>query len=340
MEPRRKLTFIALSVIVCLLAIAATSVWIAYGYFDKPVAQPGKSYDFSIHKGESFRKVCRRLEDIGGLKSKYLLLVLARLENLDRDVKYGRYQLNTSMTPREVLEAITEGGAFQFKLTVPEGYDIMMIQEMLRTKSQVAGAQEFLSMAMSSGIARNLGIEANSVEGYLFPDTYYFNEGVKPEEIIERMVANFFHQLKQIPQIPANISKNELHQKVTLASLIIKEAQLDSEKKLIAAVYLNRLAKGMRLQCDPTVIYALKLMGIFDGNIRKTDLSLEHPYNTYKYKSLPPGPIGNPGLASLEAAFHPAQVDYLYFVARKDGSHHFSKSYREHTNAVNKYQKK
>jgi len=182
-----------------------------------------------------------------------------------------------------------------------------------------------------------LGVQGPALEGYLFPDTYHVPRGLSEQSLLTLMVRNF--QKRYSADMATRAQQLDLtqHEVVTLASLVEKEAQIDAERPLIAAVFHNRLRRGMRLQCDPTVIYALGER--FDGNLRKDDLQIDSPYNTYRYAGLPPGPIANPGQRALEAAINPAAVDYLYFVATRDGGRHiFSKSLQEHNVAVRQQQ--
>jgi UPF0755 protein len=183
-----------------------------------------------------------------------------------------------------------------------------------------------------------LNITSDSLEGYLFPETYHFSKHTSEQKIVQAML-NTFKQRITNGDILDQIQKSDmsLHEVITLASLIEKETGMNDERKHISSVFHNRLRRNMRLQTDPTVIYAIEE---FDGNIRKKDLNIDSPYNTYRYKGLPPGPIANPGIKSIVAALNPIRSNHLYFVSRKDGSHHFSSNLREHNRAVQKYQLK
>jgi UPF0755 protein len=196
--------------------------------------------------------------------------------------------------------------------------------------------QTILDLAVDQAFIASLGLTLPSLEGYLFPDTYHIPRGMRERHLLVLMVRTLQENYTQDIAARAQGAGLSQHEVLTLASLIEKEAQLEAERPLIAAVYLNRLQRGMRLQCDPTVIYALGEH--FDGNLRKADLDLDSPYNTYRYTGLPPGPIANPGRRSIDAAVAPAPVDYLYFVATGNGKHHFSRTLIEHNQAVEKYQ--
>ncbi|MDW3229705.1 MAG: endolytic transglycosylase MltG, partial [Acidobacteriota bacterium] len=186
----------------------------------------------------------------------------------------------------------------------------------------------------------DLDSQADNLEGYLFPETYHFSRGIEAEEMVRAMVTQFRKVFGKEQQERAQKLNLTVREVLTMASLIEKETSMIEEKPLVSAVFHNRLRLGMKLDCDPTIIYALKLENRFDGNIRLKDKNLKSPYNTYLYPGLPPGPICNPGYEALEAALYPASVDYLYFVSRNDGSHVFNRSYSEHLKAVSKYQLK
>ena len=219
-------------------------------------------------------------------------------------------------------------------MTIPEGLTIPEIAQALE-KSNIVTADDFLNAVAELAQSKEWGIPAESLEGYLFPETYSFRKGVSAESVAREMVNTFYKQIATVAPDGFLDDPEALHEIVTLASIIEKETGAEHERKIISAVFTNRLKKNMLLQSDPTVIYALPK---FDGNIRRKDLSYDSPYNTYKYPGLPPGPIASPGLGSLDAALSPASESYLYFVSKNNGEHHFSKTLREHNNAVRKYQ--
>jgi UPF0755 protein len=220
---------------------------------------------------------------------------------------------------------------------VREGLDRFAIAKLFIDRRPRQRETEWNEATSEPDLIRDIAPEAESLEGYLFPDTYKFDPGTPATTIVKEMVANFRkHWGNEIALISSGL---DAHQTVTLASIVETEAQLPQERPVVASVYINRIRKHMLLGADPTVIYALKLAGRWDGNIRKADLQIASPYNTYKVPGLPPGPIANPGLASLRAAANPATTPYLYFVARNDGSHVFSTSNEEHNRNVDKYQR-
>jgi UPF0755 protein len=240
------------------------------------------------------------------------------------------------MSPAEIMTAMRQGKVFRHVLTIPEGITLRDIAGLL-TDKELGEAKPLLALGQDKNFLTAVGLSSTSLEGYAFPDTYHIPRGLSAQVLLTLMVRNFHKHYTADMATQAQRLGLTQHQVVTLASLIEKEAQHDAERPLIAAVFHNRLRRGMRLQCDPTVIYALGER--FDGNLRKDDLQLDSPYNTYRYAGLPPGPIANPGQRALEAAVNPAAVDYLYFVATgNDGRHVFSKSLQEHNTAVRQYQ--
>ncbi|MBI5184841.1 MAG: endolytic transglycosylase MltG [Nitrospinae bacterium] len=296
---------------------------------------PGPAVIFLIPKGASFSSVAADLKKNGLLPHPYFFDLFARRQNKRGSLKAGEYSLDSGMSPAQILDILTEGRSIQLSLTVPEGFNLREIADRLE-KMGAGSAEEFLKAARDREILERHGVPASSFEGYLFPDTYNFSRGTREADILIQMAGQFVKKART-EDISRGVAESGLtfHEVITLASLIEKETGLEEEKSFIAAVFLNRLKKGMLLQCDPTVIYGIEN---FDGNIRKKDLKIDSPYNTYRYKGLPPGPIANPGLGSIKAALNPAPEKYIYFVSKKDGGHYFSSSLEEHNHAVAKYQ--
>ncbi|MBN2126167.1 MAG: endolytic transglycosylase MltG, partial [Deltaproteobacteria bacterium] len=220
-------------------------------------------------------------------------------------------------------------------VTIPEGLTASQIGALLEEKG-LADKGGFLDLIRDPRLIKDYGLRGDSLEGYLYPDTYHFARGIPVQRIIDTMVKRF-HELVDPLQDRARQVGMELEEVISLASIVEKETGLARERPLIASVFLNRLKRGMRLESDPTVIYGLK---DFDGNLTREDLRHNTPYNTYTRRGLPPGPIANPGLDSIRAVLSPAETNYLYFVSKNDGSHHFSATLAEHNRAVVKYQKK
>jgi UPF0755 protein len=292
-----------------------------------------------IPQGSSLNKISALLEETGAIRGRLRFKVLAKLMKMERNLKFGEYRFTLPMTPLSLLRKIASGDVIAYLITFPEGVTIFDVAQNIERAGLIPGAA-VLQKAADAEFAASLGIEGKSLEGYLFPETYKFNRGSSPEVILRRMVDRFnkaFNQDMEKQAATLGLSKKEL---ITLASLVEKETGRAEEKPLIAAVFLNRLGKGMRLDCDPTVIYCLKLENsAFNERLNKNHLKKESPYNTYLNVGLPPGPICSPGLDSIQAVLHPAKDSYLYFVSKNDGTHQFSETLEEHNRAVNAYQR-
>ena len=314
-------------------------VWIVIGLFyyqaSRPASEKNQTMIFEIQPGMTLKQVALKLSRQGLIRSPSAFQAIAYIQAKQKQVMVGEFSLSPSMPPSKILLQITSGKTILHPVTIPEGYRITEIATLLHSEG-LADKEFFIRQTRDKSLIRPLGIPADSLEGYLFPETYHFSKFTPEKKIIQKMVDTFREQVL-IPQLLMSAKKSSLswHEIITLASLIEKETGLDSERKIISSVFHNRLRKNMRLQTDPTVIYAMEK---FDGNIRKRDLKIDSPYNTYRHKGLPPGPIANPGLKSIVAAISPIESDYLYFVSRQDGSHHFSSTLIEHNRAVQKYQ--
>ncbi|MFZ5763053.1 MAG: endolytic transglycosylase MltG [Thermodesulfobacteriota bacterium] len=260
----------------------------------------------------------------------------ARLRGVATRLKAGEYVFRAGQTPEEVLRILVAGRGIRHKITIPEGYNIAQIADLVAASGLATRAQ-FLALARDRQIAARFGIEAETLEGYLFPDTYYFTRNQAPREIVTVMAERGKRVLDEVmAAAPADLGLTP-HQVLTLASIVEKETGQPRERPLIARVFLNRLRQGIRLQADPTVIYGI---ANFNGNITKADLKTRNPYNTYVNSGLPPGPIASPGREAIAAVLNPAPGSHLYFVSRNDGSHHFSATLAEHNRAVANFQPK
>lgn len=252
----------------------------------------------------------------------------------------GEYRFRGPLTTPQVLEMLVKGRVLTHSITVIEGLTLEEIATQL-DRAGYGRRQAFLDLMRSPALVADLDPEAQDLEGYLFPETYSFARSVNERTIVQAMVKTFRDRFeKEVRPLLDRNPGQTVRQLVTLASIVEKEAQVATERPLIAAVYCNRLDRGIGLMADPTVIYALKRAGRWNGNIRRDDLRMESPYNTYRYAGLPPGPICNPGLASLVAAAEPAEAPYLYFVSRNDGTHVFAETLTEHNRNVNQWQRK
>ena len=320
--------------------IVLTASLLSY-FFYKTVTTPytmqGSRINIEIKKGVSSKDISTLLLQKGLIGDSLAFNLLARIRGVVSGLKAGEYMLSSEMTPNEILNKIAKGQVVQHQITIPEGYNIYEIADVLQ-KNHFTKKDTFIALAFDPDTVKKLGLNATSLEGYLFPETYSFEKNVSDYEILKKMVDTFKKKI-MTHEIKADMEKSKLsfHEMVTLASVIEKETGKEEERPLVSAVFHNRLKKKMRLQSDPTVIYALK---DFDGNIRKKDLKVDSPYNTYRYGGLPPGPIANPGLNSIKTALRPANVNYLYFVSKKNGEHKFSSNLKEHNRAVLKYQKR
>ncbi len=292
---------------------------------------------FAVERGTSLAVVARHLEQASLIRSARVAELAARFDGIAGRLQAGEYELSPHQSAREILDTITAGKVKTYPATVPEGIRATDITERLQESGLVDG-EAFLAAVQDPEFARSLGINADSLEGYLFPDTYHLPRNLAPKDVARAMVRRFETVWRNEIEPLAKRQSLTRHEIVTLASIVEKETASPEERPLIAAVFLNRLKRGMRLETDPTVIYGIP---DFDGNLRKRDLLNEgNPYNTYRIGGLPPGPIASPGVDALRAVLSPSQTDHLYFVSRNDGTHFFSSSYREHTNAVNRFQKR
>ncbi len=308
-----------------------------YLYFQatSPLSQVKRERIITIKPGMNLQGVAKELQYKRLIRSALAFRIMAYIKKKQNLIKVGEYKISPSLSPPVILAKITSGQSVLYPITIPEGYRITEIASLLEEKG-LAQKDRFLELCNSPDWAKTLNLPSNSLEGYLFPETYNFSKNPGEQKILKTFLDTFKSRVMK-PEI-LNRAKEiglTLHEVITLASLIEKETGKGSERPLISSVFHNRLKKKMLLQTDPTVIYAIPN---FDGNIRKKDLSIDSPYNTYKYPGLPPGPIANPGFDSIHAALYPAESEFLYFVSRQNGSHQFSKDLQSHNRAVAKFQ--
>lgn len=320
------------AVLVSLAGIFAFSGWL-YHYASTPTTSEAASHILVIKRGMTLRQIARELNSKQLIDTPRAFSLLAFLKGKQNKILAGEYRLSAAMAPQKILDTITSGNFVLYTLTVPEGFRILEIADLVAS-SGLGEKNRFLEATRNPDWIQTFDIPGRSLEGYLFPDTYKFPKDTSESKIVETMLKTFRDKASGVRKRALEIDLS-LHEVVTLASIIEKETGQASERRLISSVFHNRLKKHMRLQTDPTVIYAL---ANFDGNIRKKDLSVESPYNTYLYPGLPPGPIASPGLQALEAALDPAHTDYLYFVSRQDGTHQFSTNLEDHNRAVTQFQ--
>lgn len=305
-----------------------------YLYSSAPSGDGRKVYGLTVPKGAGFSRVAEELEQAGIVRSSLQMRISGVIHGLDRKIKPGDYRLTDSMTPLAILEKMASGVSDACRFTLPEGYSIYQAAELLE-KQGIFSKNDFLEACRDRTMLSEAGIEAVTAEGYLFPGTYQVGFQMDERGLVTEMLMEF---KRRISSLERDISTSGLsvNQVVTLASIVEKEAVSAEEKPLIASVFRNRLKIGMPLQSDPTAIYGVKAFG---GTVTKQDVMRNSPYNTYKISGLPPGAIGNPGLDSVKAVIKPAVTQYLYFVARKDGTHQFSRSLQEHNHGVTMFLK-
>ncbi len=321
----------------CLILLALL-VWLAASLYRPCAFTPGEMI-VEVEKGMGVGDVARLLEKKGIIGSRQAYLISYRLFYQPRVIRAGEYALTSPLTAKEVLDILIKGKVYLHSLIVPEGLTAREIAPLL-VPLLADGREAYLAAVREVELIRLLDVEADNLEGYLFPETYSFAKGISSTDAVEAMVGQFRAVFSDAWKERAGSLRLSVRKVVTLASLIEKETSVTEEMKLVSAVFHNRLRIGMKLDCDPTIIYALKEKGLYDGNLTKKDMALDSPYNTYRHAGLPPGPICNPGRAALEAALFPAEEAYLYFVSRNDGRHYFSRTFVEHQNAVRRFQLK
>ncbi|RFC34849.1 MAG: UPF0755 protein [Candidatus Nitrotoga sp. SPKER] len=322
-----------LLVIVLLLVVLMAS---AIGYYViRPLSFATLPLEFSLDQGSSLKAAARQMQQAGVLPNDWMFVWLARMLGKSTQIQAGNYELETAVTMLELLTVVTDGQAAQSEFSIIEGWTFNQFRTALNTNPAIRHDSASLPEAE---ILRHIGAEEAYAEGLFFPDTYYFVKGTSDLTLLKRAYKTMQLHLQdswqeRMPDLPLKSA----YEALILASIVEKETGQASDRSMIAAVFINRLRKGMLLQTDPTVIYGLGES--FDGNLRKRDLLTDTSYNTYTRTGMPPTPISLPGLASIQATLHPASTDALYFVARGNGSSQFSNTLNEHNNAVNRYQK-
>lgn len=330
----KKLLYITAFFIIVLILLGVSYLLVSH-YIHKVPSVP-QDMIVRIPKGAGLKDISSKLEQSAVIKNDKLFILYVMSEGRQNDLKAGEYKFDKGSTMSEVVSKIVAGDVLLYRVTIPEGLTVKEIAELLG-KNGVVDEQEFILEIQNKELLRELlGKNAISFEGYLFPETYSYSRVPSSQELIRLMVDRFkavYEPLKDLRD-KVNLTDKEV---LTLASIIEKETGAAFERPMISAVFHNRLRIGMKLDSDPTVIYGMGER--YAGNLRRRDLREVTEYNTYVIKGLPPGPIANPGKASILATLNPADVNYLYFVSKGDGTHHFSPNYREHQRAVFKYQR-
>jgi UPF0755 protein len=322
---------IATTLMLTFLSLSAALGLVYYMLYEQNYEGPVA--EFEIRSGESFSSINARLSHKGYIKSARLFHRYCQHNKLIRKFKPGIYDIPTGATVLDVVDILMKGTEKRIIVTIPEGKNMFEIGDILQSKG-LTTRKEFLETARNQNILKKFAIPRPSLEGYLYPDTYYFNEGSSTRQIVETMVRTFKSRTKSLEFTHPKLSKHEL---VILASMVEKETGASWERPTIAGVFYNRLRKGMRLQSDPTTIYGI--YETYNGNLRKRHLLEKTPYNTYKIPGLPKGPIANPGIEAIKSVLNPKIHKFLYFVSVNDGRHAFSETYKKHLEYVDKYQK-
>lgn len=333
---------------VTLLILAASLVIIAgvgalvYVYM---MNQPAEGIDrdgvvFKIAAGDTMVGVAGRLEDEGLIRSSFLFRIIGKVYRTGGKMKTGLYRIEPGFSTLQIHNLLVAGNQVLFRVTIPEGWTARMIAERLEQEG-ITGAEEFLEACRTPELLELTGSSTGSVEGFLYPDTYYFARDYPATDVVEHMVQTFFNNLEEIYPEWEEMDRRDLYRKVILASIVEREYRSPEEAPLIASVFYNRLKENMTLGSCATIVYILteQLGEEHPERLTYSDLEVESDYNTYRNEGLPPGPIANPGYIALHAAFHPESSDYLYFVLKdpEAGKHHFSKSLGEHNQAYSLY---
>jgi peptidoglycan lytic transglycosylase G len=328
-----------LLILIVLLLVGAGA---AAGFFYRRIHEPyrgfaGAEQFVEIPQGSGTKTIGDVLVASGIVQDQVTFRLALWMSGRARGLKAGEYRFEQPMTPLEVIGKIARGDVYVVRVTFPEGLTIAEMANIFQMHG-FGSAADFLEASKDASLIRALDPSARNLEGYLFPETYPLSRHADAAHVVRLMVEQFTHAFTPELQQAAQSRGLSVRQVVTLASLVEKETARPDERPIVAAVYENRMRIGMLLQCDPTVIYALSQLGRYSGNLHHDDLSVDSPYNTYRRAGLPPGPIAAPGKASLEAAVHPADSPFLYFVSRNDGSHEFAQTLEEHDRNVQKYQ--
>ncbi len=331
--------FIVISLLVLGTAAAASIIVI----FNKPAKSiPGEGMFFNVEEGESLSKIARRLEREGIIRSATYLIALSKLMRTEGSFQAGPYKIFPGSTTTDIHNMLASGRRARKKITIPEGWTVSKIAQLIDSEG-IADFEEFIRISRSPELLKELKITAESVEGYLFPDTYFFPEVYSPEAIIKAMVSNLFKTIEEMVPDYNTWNRDDLHNEIILASIVEREYRKAAEAPLIASVFKNRMEYDIGLESCATLEYIItEIQGKpHPKYITLEDKSIDSPFNTYKWYGLPPGPISNPGRIALDATFHSADTDFYYFVLKDSstGEHFFSGNLREHNEAKNIYLK-
>jgi UPF0755 protein len=328
--------------LVAALVVAGLSLGVGYRWLDHRLHEPYRGYlgdeqFVEIAAGAGASAISRQLVEAGVMRDLLTARAALWMSDSATRLKAGEYRFAEPMSPRDVFDKITRGDVHVVSVTFPEGLTIIEMATVFEARG-MGSAADFVAAASDPALVRAFDPIAPDLEGYLFPDTYAVPRRASANTVVRMMVDRFVDVLSPEWRAEAGEHGWSIRQWTTLASIVEKETATPAERPMVAAVYRNRLRIGMGLQCDPTVIYALQKAGRYDGNLRRNDLQFDSPYNTYRYAGLPPGPIAAPGRDALAAVLAPADVTFLYFVSRNDGTHAFARSLGEHNRNVQTYQ--
>ncbi len=327
---------VLISAIFCLgigTFIGAPVLWMTV-FIKASSSSLSKPVTFTVSSGQHFTTIAQNLQDQGLISNLIAFKIYVRIKKAGTQIKAGEYEMNTGMSPKTVLDLLTSGKNKLYRLTIPEGLNMEEIA-MLVEQAGLCSSNDFLNLCNDIKFINALKIPGMTLEGYLFPDTYFFSKETDCKTLITKMVSTFNKTFNNKWKARAKEMNLTVHEVVTLASIIEKETGNATERPIISSVFHNRLKRNMRLESDPTVIYGVS---DYDGRIRSKHLRRVTPYNTYQINGLPAGPIANPGALSLKAALYPAHTNYLFFVSKNDTTHQFSTNLRDHNKAVKKYQ--
>ncbi|KMQ49963.1 aminodeoxychorismate lyase [Chitinispirillum alkaliphilum] len=324
---------IMLVILLIFLIFSAT-----FYYFLLPMGRSEETVEMVIGRGKTLRSIAQKLENENVVTSADALILFLKITGTDKKIQAGRFVFNRGEGAWSVSRKLMKAEAVDVAVTINEGLTVEQTAQAIAASKLEIDSARFVQLCYDSAYARSVGIEQNSLEGYLFPDTYRFSQNSTEEDIIKRMVNRFLQIYRLIEVDSAVAARYSRHEIITLASIVEKEATLKSERGLIAGVFHNRLIKGYPLGADPTVRYIFRK---FDGPLYVSELNVDNPYNTRRFRGLPPGPICSPGRGSIQATATPEETDKLYFVAKWDGTgaHDFSRTYREHNRKKLEYRR-
>lgn len=327
-----------LALLISFFVLVVSSMFL-YGYYfiTTAVSDSSEELVFEVKPG-AFYQTANKLEAQKLISNSQLFTLYARLRGDVTNIKVGEFLLSKNNSPQEILNKLISSDYVKYQVTIPEGYNIFEVAKIVENQGLV-NSKEFLNVARNKDLAtKTIGVDVPSFEGFLFPETYSFSKTESAEQMVLAMYAQFKKNYEKVLAENNDLNMSKLKH-IVLASMIEKETGAAFERPVISSVFHNRLKKRMRLQSDPTILYGIMMEdGVWLKNIRRKDIRRSTDYNTYTIASLPPAPIANPGIESIRAALNPDDTPYFYFVSQNDGTHVFTKTYKEHTNAVRKYQ--